>query len=68
VSQKTRSIFVFTHPIEGLQALVGPKDVQVRHIKRIGSKVELMIEQIIYDILCSGCGTRAQVEERPVVR
>jgi transposase len=67
VSQKTRSTFVFTHPIEILQALVGLKDVRVLHLERRGSEVELMIEQITEDVRCPCCGGRAQIKERPVV-
>jgi transposase len=68
VSQQNRSTFVLSHPSEILQALVGLKDVRVLHYERRGSDVELMIEQIIDDVRCPGCGGRAEIKERPVVR
>ena len=68
MSQKTRSTFVLTHPIEILQALVGLKDVRVLHYRRNGPDVELLVEQVVKDLRCPGCGGRALVKERPVVR
>jgi transposase len=68
VSQQTKSTFVHSHPSEILQALVGLKDVRVVHYRRVGPDVELMIEQVVDDVRCPGCGGRAQVKERPVVR
>jgi transposase len=67
VSQKARSTFVLTHPIEILGALVGLKDVRVLHYERAGPSVALMIEQVTDDVRCPTCGGRAQVKERPVV-
>jgi transposase len=67
VSQKTRSTFVVTDPIEIVQALVGLKDVRVLYYERRGRDVELMIEQIVGVVSCPSCGTRAQVKDRPVV-
>jgi len=66
VTQKTKSTFVLTNPNEILKALVGLKDVRVLHYRRDGRDVELMIEQVIATVLCPGCGTRAQVKDRPV--
>ena len=68
MSQQNRSTFVLTHPSEILQALVGLKDVRVLHYQRRGPDVELMIEQIIDDVRCPGCGGRAEIKERPMVR
>ncbi len=68
MSQKARSTFVATDPTEIVEALVGLKDIRVLHYKRTGSDVELLIEQAVDDVRCSGCGLRAQVKERPVVR
>jgi transposase len=68
VSQKARSTFVVTDPSEIVQALVGLKDVRVLHYARRGRDVELMVEQAVGVVTCPGCGTRAQVKERPVVR
>ena len=68
MSQQTRSTFVLVHPTEILQALVGLKDVRVLRYTRRGPDVELMIEQVVQDPRCPGCGGRAQVKERPVVR
>ena len=67
MSQKTRSTFVVTDPIEIVQALVGLKDVRVLHYARRGRDVELMIEQVVGVVLCPSCGGRAEVKERPVV-
>ena len=67
MSQKVRSTFVLTHPIEILEALVGLKGVRVIHYERAGPEVELMIEQVTGDVRCPSCGARAQVKERPVV-
>ena len=47
---------------------MGLKDVRVLHYERRGPDVELMIEQMTEDVRCPGCGGRAQVKERPVVR
>jgi transposase len=68
VTQKARSTFVLTHPIEILQALVGLKDVRVLHYRRSGPEVELLIEQVVEDPRCPSCSGRAVVKERPVVR
>jgi transposase len=68
VSQQSRSTFVITDPSEIVRALVGLKDVRVLAYARRGPDVELMIEQVVVDVRCPGCGRRAQVKERPVVR
>ena len=68
MSQKARSTFVLTQPNEILQALVGFKDVRVVCYRRSGADVELMIEQTVEGVRCPGCGGRAQVKDRPVVR
>jgi transposase len=67
VSLKPRSTFVLVHPIEILEALVGLKDVRVLHYARNGADVELMIEQVVCEVSCPGCGGRASVKERLVV-
>jgi transposase len=67
VIQKTKSTFVLVHPNEILQALVGLKDVRVVHYQRTGRDVELMIELMAPAVSCPGCGSRAQVKDRPVV-
>ncbi len=67
VSQKTKSTFVLSNPSEILQALVGLKDVRVVHYERDGRDVYLMIEQVIGDVSCETCTSRAQVKDRPVV-
>lgn len=53
---------------EVVQALVGLKDVRVLYYARRGRQVELVIEQVVADCRCSGCGGRAWVKERPLVR
>jgi transposase len=68
VSLKTRSTFVFVEPTEILEALVGLKDIRVLRYERRGSDVELMIEQVLGEIRCPGCGQVPEVKERPVVR
>lgn len=68
MSQKTSSTFVLHDPSEIVAALVGLKDVHVLHYQRSGPNVELMVEQVVGAVYCSGCGQRAQVKDRPVVR
>jgi transposase len=68
VSQQVRSTFVVSEPSEIVQALVGLKDVRVLHYVRRGPDVELVIEQVVADPRCPGCGGRARVKERPLVR
>jgi transposase len=68
VSQRPRSTFVVTDPIEIVRALVGLKDVRVLHYERRERDVELMIEQVTGVVRCPGCGGAAQVKDRPVVR
>lgn len=68
MSRQPRSTFVVTNPTEILDALVGLKDVRVVQYERRGPDVDLMVEQIVDVVLCPGCGVRAQVKERPVVR
>jgi transposase len=67
VTQQSRSTFVITDPSEIVQALVGLKDVRVLYYERRGPQVALMIEQIVGDVTCPGCGLPAQIKERPVV-
>jgi transposase len=67
VSQQPRSTFVLVHPSEILAALVGLKDVSVLRYERLGSHVELMVEQTPGVVRCPSCGQAAQVKERPVV-
>ena len=57
-----------SEPIEIVQALVGLKDVRVLFYQRRGSQVELVIEQVVSDPRCPGCGGPARVKERPLVR
>jgi transposase len=52
---------------EIVQALVGLKDVRVLHYARRGPEVELVIEQVVADPRCPGCGGPARVKERPLV-
>lgn len=68
MTNKRRSTFVRTDPIEILEALVGLKDVHVLQYLRSGPDVELMIEQVIDVVRCPDCDARAQIKERPVVR
>jgi transposase len=68
VSQQVRSTFVVSEPSEIVQALVGLKDVRVLYYERRGREVELVIEQVVTDPRCPGCGGRARVKERPLVR
>lgn len=57
-----------SEPSEIVQALVGLKDVRVLHYVRRGPQVELVIEQVVTDPRCPGCGGPARVKERPLVR
>ena len=59
MSLKTRSTFVLDHPSEILEALVGLKDVRVLRYERAGPHVELMIEQVLGEVRCSRCQSRA---------
>jgi transposase len=68
VSQQVRSTFVVSEPSEIVQALVGLKDVRVLYYERRGPEVELVIEQVVTDPRCPGCGAAARVKERPLVR
>jgi transposase len=68
VSQQVRSTFVVSEPSEIVQALVGLKDVRVLSYERRGPQVELVIEQVVADLRCPGCGGAARVKERPLVR
>ena len=52
---------------EIVQVLVGLKDVRVLHYARRGFEVELVIEQVVTDRRCAGCGGPARVKERPLV-
>lgn len=67
MNQKTKSTSVVTEPSEIVRALVGLKDVQVLHYKRVGRDVELLVEQVPGPVVCPNCGGRAQVKDRPVV-
>jgi transposase len=67
VSQRPRSTFVVTDPIEIVQALVSLKDVRVLAYTRTGPDVELVIEQVLEQVRCPSCGEVARVKERPVV-
>ena len=64
MSQKTRSTYVVTDPIEILAALVGLKDVEVLQLERRGPDVELAIEQVLGDVSCPLCGEPARIKER----
>jgi transposase len=68
VSQQVRSAFVVSEPSQVVQALVGLKDVRVLRYVRRGRDVELVIEQVVFDPRCPGCGGPARVKERPLVR
>jgi transposase len=68
VSQQVRSTFVVSEPSEIVLALVGLKDVRVLYYERRGPEVELVIEQVVSDPRCPGCGGQAWVKERPLVR
>jgi transposase len=57
-----------SEPSEIVAALVGLKDVRVLHYVRRGPHVELVIEQVVTDPRCPGCGGPARVKERPLVR
>lgn len=57
-----------SEPSEIVAALVGLKDVRVLYYERRGPDVELVIEQVVTDPRCPGCGGPARVKERPLVR
>lgn len=67
VSQEARSTFVVSGPSEIVAALVGLKDVRVLRCERHGPQVELVVEQVVSDPRCPGCGGPARVKERPLV-
>jgi DNA-directed RNA polymerase subunit RPC12/RpoP len=68
VSQQAISTFVVSEPSEIVQALVGLKDVRVLYCERRGRQVDLVIEQVVTDPRCPGCGGGVRVKERPLVR
>ena len=68
MSQQVRSTFVVSEPSQIVQALVGLKDVRVLRYVRRGPDVELVVEQVVSDPRCPGCGGPARVKERPLVR
>lgn len=68
MSQQVRSTFVVSEASEIVQALLGLKDVRVLRYVRRGPQVELVIEQVVNDPRCPGCGGPARVKERPLVR
>ncbi|MCZ3387421.1 MAG: transposase family protein [Actinomycetia bacterium] len=57
-----------SEPSEIVQALVGLKDVRVLYYERRGPEVDLVIEQVVTDPRCPGCGGPARVKQRPLVR
>jgi transposase len=67
VRLKTENTFVLVNPTEILGALVGLKEVRVLAYERRGPEVTLVIEQTPGEVVCSSCGVRAHVKERPVV-
>ncbi len=67
VTQKTRSTFVLTDPTEIVEALVGLKDVRVLAYERRGPEVALCIEQVLGEVACPRCASRALVKDRPLV-
>jgi transposase len=44
------------------------KDVRVLSYDRRGREVDLVVEQVLDDPRCPGCGGRARVKDRPLVR
>ncbi len=56
-----------SEPSEIVLALVGLKDVRVLYYERRGPQVELVIEQVVTDPRCPGCGGPSRVKERPLV-
>jgi transposase len=67
VSQQVRNAFVVSEPSEIVLALVGFKDVRVLYYERRGRQVDLVIERVVSDPRCPGCGGSARVKERPLV-
>ncbi|RAV05297.1 ISL3 family transposase [Mycolicibacterium sp. GF69] len=63
-----KSTFVRREPSQIVEALVGLKDVRVLAYRRVGPDVELVIEQSTVQRMCSTCGGRGQIKERPTVR
>lgn len=68
MSQQAGSAFVVSEPSQIVGALVGLKDVRVLYYQRRGPEVDLVIEQVLTDARCPGCGGPARVKERPLVR
>ncbi|MDP9092110.1 MAG: hypothetical protein M3N95_03995, partial [Actinomycetota bacterium] len=56
-----------SEPSEIVLALVGLKGVRVLYCERRGPQVELVIEQVVTDPRCPGCGGPSRVKERPLV-
>ncbi|WP_084471779.1 ISL3 family transposase [Haloglycomyces albus] len=68
MKKRQKSTFVTSDSSKIVQALVGFKDVRVVQYERHGPHVDLVIEQVVDHPLCSDCGGRARVKERPLAR
>jgi DNA-directed RNA polymerase subunit RPC12/RpoP len=68
VKQKSGSTFAVSDSSGIVAALVGLKNVRVLRYVRRGRNVELVIEQAVDDLRCPGCGGKARVKERLLVR
>lgn len=58
VPHEVGTTFVVCEPSEIVRALVGLKDVRALYYERRGRQIELVIEQVVTDPRCPGCGGR----------
>ncbi len=65
---KNTNTLVLTEPTRILHTLVGLKNIHVLEYRRIGPRVELVIELAVVDRSCPSCGSLARVKDRPIVR
>jgi transposase len=67
VTKKKIHASVYSDRSEIVEHLVGFKDVQVLEYCRRGPVGEIVIEQVLKERLCPGCGGNTWVKDRPVV-
>lgn len=65
---KNTNTLVLTEPTRILHTLVGLKNIHVLEYRRIGPRVELVIELAHIDLSCPSCHCPARVKDRPIVR
>ncbi|TAN24172.1 MAG: hypothetical protein EPN30_06750 [Actinomycetota bacterium] len=67
MKNKNQSIPVLTDPSDICRAFVALKDIEILFYRRSGPIAEIAVQQVIGDIFCNNCGSRAYVKDRPWV-